>query len=229
MSFTTHLRQIVEHCGGGIGAALMGNDGIPIEQVVVAEAEDSGLIAELGEWALRTACQQAKSWQDAGLGPIRIAVNLSSQQFRPGLVRTVRDALESSGLAARHLVLELTESESTTGGTTLELRLQDRRRALAAVMQTVDESGGTVEELALEAASWDEAFESLIVSQDPVAADAVGLRIIQARRREVFGEDRPLQPTAHHIQLAETVHGLGIADMDRIDLVRLGWDAGALI
>jgi len=73
-------------------------------------AEDSGLIAELGEWALRTACQQGKSWQDAGLGPIRIAVNVSSQQFRAGLVPTVRDALESSGLAARHLVLELTES-----------------------------------------------------------------------------------------------------------------------
>jgi hypothetical protein len=72
-------------------------------------------------------------------------------------------------------------------------------------------------------------YKGLVVSTDPVAADAVGLRIIQARRREVFGEDRPLQPTAHHIQLAETVHGLGIANMDRIDLVRLGWDANALI
>jgi diguanylate cyclase (GGDEF)-like protein len=73
-------------------------------------AEDSGLIAELGEWALRTACQQARSWQDAGLGPIRIAVNVSSQQFRSGLVQTVKGALESSGLSPRHLVLELTES-----------------------------------------------------------------------------------------------------------------------
>lgn len=72
-------------------------------------------------------------------------------------------------------------------------------------------------------------YKGLIVSTDPVAADAVGLRIIQARRREVFGEDRPLQPTAHHIQLAETVHGLGIADMARIDLVRLGWEVDALI
>ncbi len=72
-------------------------------------------------------------------------------------------------------------------------------------------------------------YRGLVVSTDPVAADAVGLRIIQAKRREVFGEDRPLQPTAHHIQLAETVHGLGVADMARIDLVRLGWDADALI
>jgi hypothetical protein len=72
-------------------------------------------------------------------------------------------------------------------------------------------------------------YKGLIVSTDPVAADALGLRIIQAKRREVFGEDRPLQPIAHHIQLAETVHGLGVADMDRIDLVRLGWEANVLI
>jgi hypothetical protein len=72
-------------------------------------------------------------------------------------------------------------------------------------------------------------YRGLIVSTDPVAADALGLRIIQAKRREAFGEDRPLQPTAHHIQLAETVHGLGIADMERIDLVRLGWQGEAFV
>ncbi len=72
-------------------------------------------------------------------------------------------------------------------------------------------------------------YKGLIVSTDPVAADAVGLKIIQAKRREAFGEDRPLQPTAHHIELADKVHKLGVADMDRIDLVRLGWEANALI
>ena len=72
-------------------------------------------------------------------------------------------------------------------------------------------------------------YQGLVLSVDPVAADAVGLRIIQAKRREAFGEDRPLQPTAQHIQLAETVHGLGVADMDRIDLVRLGWQGEELI
>ena len=72
-------------------------------------------------------------------------------------------------------------------------------------------------------------YGGLIVSTDPVAADAVGLRIIQAKRQEVFGEDRPLQPTAHHIQLADTVHGLGNADMSRIDLVRVGWEGDALV
>jgi len=72
-------------------------------------------------------------------------------------------------------------------------------------------------------------YRGLIVSTDPVAADAVGLRIIQAKRRKHFGAERPLQPTAHHIRLADTVHHLGTADMDRIDLVHLGWQGEELI
>jgi hypothetical protein len=72
-------------------------------------------------------------------------------------------------------------------------------------------------------------YGGLIVSTDPVAADAVGLRIIQQKRRLVFGEDRPLQPTAHHIALADSEYGLGNASMDKIDLVRLGWEDDSLI
>ena len=72
-------------------------------------------------------------------------------------------------------------------------------------------------------------YGGLIVSTDPVAADAVGLRIIQQKRRLVFGEDRPLQPTAHHIALADTEYGLGNASMDKIELVRLGWQEDSLI
>ncbi len=72
-------------------------------------------------------------------------------------------------------------------------------------------------------------YGGLIVSVDPVAADAVGLRIIQQKRRLVFGEDRPLQPTAHHIALADTEYGLGNAGMDKIELVRLGWQEDSLI
>ncbi len=72
-------------------------------------------------------------------------------------------------------------------------------------------------------------YGGLIVSTDPVAADAVGLRIIQQKRRLAFGEDRPLQPRAHHIALADTVHHLGNADTSRIDLVRLGWEDDILI
>jgi hypothetical protein len=72
-------------------------------------------------------------------------------------------------------------------------------------------------------------YGGLIVATDPVAADAVGLRIIQQKRRLAFGEDRPLQPTAHHIALADTEYGLGNAGMDKIELVRLGWQEDSLI
>jgi hypothetical protein len=72
-------------------------------------------------------------------------------------------------------------------------------------------------------------YKGLIVSRDPVAADATGLRVIQAKRKEHFGADSPLQMTPHHIQLADTRHHLGVSDPARIELVKIGWDEGALV
>ena len=72
-------------------------------------------------------------------------------------------------------------------------------------------------------------YKGLIVSRDPVAADATGLRVLQAKRRDYFKEDRPLQPTPHHIQLADTRHHLGVSDPNRIELVKLGFEEGILI
>lgn len=73
------------------------------------------------------------------------------------------------------------------------------------------------------------AYKGLIVSRDPVAADATGLRVLEARRREVFKDDGLLKPTPHHIQLADTRHHLGVSDPARIELVKLGWNEGVLI
>ncbi|HOW85242.1 MAG TPA: DUF362 domain-containing protein [Candidatus Aminicenantes bacterium] len=72
-------------------------------------------------------------------------------------------------------------------------------------------------------------YKGLILSRDPVAADATGLRIIQAKRREFFGDDRPLQMNPHHIALADTRHHLGVSDPARIELVKIGWSEGILI
>ena len=74
-------------------------------------AEETGLINPIGEWTLRTACAQARRWQDAGLPAVPIAVNLSAQQWlQPDLEKQVLNALESQDLAPHFLELELTES-----------------------------------------------------------------------------------------------------------------------
>ncbi|MDD2928683.1 MAG: EAL domain-containing protein [Sideroxydans sp.] len=74
-------------------------------------AEESGLIIPIGEWVLRTAILQMKTWQDAGLPALVIAVNLSAIQFRqPKLPELVTRILEEAGLSADQLELELTEA-----------------------------------------------------------------------------------------------------------------------
>lgn len=72
-------------------------------------------------------------------------------------------------------------------------------------------------------------YGGILVGEDPVAVDAVGYRIIQARRRIEFGEDKPLETSAHHIELADTRHKLGHADPAMIELVKRGWEDGILI
>ena len=84
-------------------------------------AEQSGLVVALGAAVLRNACAQNKEWQRAGLPVVPVSVNVSARQFRAGIVDTAASALRLTGLDARWLELELTESaaveslEITTG------------------------------------------------------------------------------------------------------------------
>jgi EAL domain-containing protein (putative c-di-GMP-specific phosphodiesterase class I) len=74
-------------------------------------AEESGLIVPIGDWVLHEACRQNKAWQNAGLPPIHVCVNVSARQFKErNLVGRVVDALKDSGLNAKYLELEVTES-----------------------------------------------------------------------------------------------------------------------
>ncbi len=74
-------------------------------------AEESGMILRLGEWVLRNACRQNRSWQDAGLPKLRMSVNISARQLRDnGFVAMVTSVLDETGLAPCYLELELTES-----------------------------------------------------------------------------------------------------------------------
>lgn len=74
-------------------------------------AEETGLIVPIGEWVLRTACAQNKAWQDEGLSPLRVAVNISARQFQlQNFVETVSRVLEETGLDPNWLELEITET-----------------------------------------------------------------------------------------------------------------------
>ena len=77
----------------------------PVEFIPIAE--DTGLIVQIGAWAMQEACRQAVQWPD----PIRVAVNVSTVQFRrPGLAHVIVQALQSSGLRPDRLEIEITES-----------------------------------------------------------------------------------------------------------------------
>ncbi len=92
-------------------------------------AEESGLIGPIGDWVLREACRQNKAWQDAGMAPISVCVNVSARQFMDkNWVASVIGALRDSGLEAKYLELELTES----------LIMEDLEQALATMRALQD-------------------------------------------------------------------------------------------
>jgi hypothetical protein len=72
-------------------------------------------------------------------------------------------------------------------------------------------------------------YKGLLVGQDAVAVDATGFRIMQAKRLKEFGEEKPLETSAHHISLADTRYHLGHSDPAAIELIKLGWQDEILI
>lgn len=84
--------------------------GIILPSVFIHISEETGLIHPIGEWLLKTACQQNKEWQDLGYPAVKMAVNLSVEQLRnPNLVHLVQNVIEETGLQAQFLELEITE------------------------------------------------------------------------------------------------------------------------
>lgn len=82
---------------------------LPIDFIPLAE--ETGLIVPIGEWVLRTACKQNKHWQKLGLPKVRIAVNVTTHEFKqPDLVMKIQKILNETGLEPKYLELELTEN-----------------------------------------------------------------------------------------------------------------------
>lgn len=96
--------------------------------VFIPVAEQSQLIAPIGEWALRRACQHLRAWRDAGLDLVRVAVNVSFVQFRSGrFPALVQQILEETGIEAEQLSLEITESVFVKASPTLLRQMQALR------------------------------------------------------------------------------------------------------
>lgn len=72
-------------------------------------------------------------------------------------------------------------------------------------------------------------YNGILVSRDPVSVDTIGLELIKAKRRLVLGKDKELPPVPKHIKLADTKHGIGVGDIGRIELIKLGWKQDILI
>jgi diguanylate cyclase (GGDEF)-like protein len=115
--FLLHYQPILEVSSGlitGVEALLRWNH--PLRGLVppldfIPLAEETGLIVEIGEWVLSTACARSKAWQDQGAAGLSVAVNLSARQVAdPMLVADLERILHGSGLDPSRLELEITES-----------------------------------------------------------------------------------------------------------------------
>jgi len=74
-------------------------------------AEESGLIVQIGRWAIRTACKQVAAWREAGLGDVHVSVNLSARQTKDAyLVHDIVSSLREAGMRPSQLELEITET-----------------------------------------------------------------------------------------------------------------------
>ncbi len=114
--FLMYQPQVDIDTGGIIGLEALlrwhhPNLGLVSPDRFIQIAENIGLIVPIGEWVLRTACCQAREWQDKGLPAVTVAVNISAIQFRQeGFCKLIRRVLDETGLAPQCLELELTES-----------------------------------------------------------------------------------------------------------------------
>lgn len=72
-------------------------------------------------------------------------------------------------------------------------------------------------------------YKGLLVSQDPVAIDAIGLRLIVAMRTRKLGKERAIPPVPKHIEVADVTHRIGTSDINKIELIKRGWNEDILI
>jgi diguanylate cyclase (GGDEF)-like protein/PAS domain S-box-containing protein len=160
----------------------------------IGVAESSGLIVPIGEWVLRTACSQAKKWQDAGLPAVPVAVNVSAIQFRQqGFAELVRSVLRDTGLEPKYLELELTESLLLTNADVMFSILQELRDM--GVKLAIDDFGTGYSSLSylrqfrVNRLKIDRSFvRDVAVNRDDAAITTAIIRMARALNLEVLAE-----------------------------------------
>jgi len=152
---------------------------------IIPAAEESGLILDLGRWVLHEACRQARAWQDAGLPPIRVAVNASPVQMENGMLAAdVEAALLATGLAPGHLEVEITESSLQTESVAVATL---RRIRSLGVSVAIDDFGtgysclSSLKNLPLDRLKIDRSFVRELPADDHSAALAETILAIAAR------------------------------------------------
>ena len=143
-------------------------------------AEETGLIVPISEWVLRTACTQNKQWQEAGLPPVDVTVNVSSHVFaRAGFCEAVGSALRQTHLDPQYLGLEVTESTLTQNIELTEALLRDLSHT--GVRVSIDDLGtgqswaSYLKRFPVDAVKIDRSFISAVASDADTAASVAAM------------------------------------------------------
>lgn len=178
-------------------------------------AEESGLIVPLGEWVLREACQQLKEWGDRyGSHSLYVTVNVSgSQLLRSDFEGCVFDALETSGLNAENLKLEVTETLMVTGSTQSVQALHRLREA--GVRVALDDFGtgyssiGALRHLPIDTLKLDRSFSQLAGTDDDVSIVKAILLIAESLNVDIVAEGIESREQMFHLKMLGCELGQG--------------------
>jgi diguanylate cyclase (GGDEF)-like protein/PAS domain S-box-containing protein len=173
----------------------------------IALAEETGLIVPIGAWVLRTACTQNKAWQCAGLGHLRIAVNLSARQFAdPDLMGMVAAVLEENQLHPTCLEIELTES-LVMASVDLGIRTMHELKALG-VKLSIDDFGTGYSSLAylkrfpVDTLKIDQSFvRDIAASRDDAAMVGAIISLAHDLRMQVIAEGVETEEQLDYLRL----------------------------
>jgi diguanylate cyclase (GGDEF)-like protein len=201
-------------------------------------AEESGLIVDLDDWVMRTACAQVRAWGDSGLPALRMAVNLSGRGFwQARIVERVADALETTGANPAQLELEITESMAVDA--VADTRPLFRELEALGVRLAIDDFGtgysalGRLQGLPLHTLKIDRSFVSGVENaQDEAPIVAAMIAMAHALKLEVVAEG--VETEAQRSFLAR--HGCDIAQgflfgrpVDPVAIEEMLRPAGALV